>query len=256
MSNITGTHKLRTIAPYMNKRPLIGVTSHEGDSAYRAELDIFTGHVISRLEQAGAAPVLVPLKLQDETLRAIFAHLDGMMFTGGEDIHPERYNDAASAKLDAISLERDRTELMLANWAMRDAKPHFGICRGSQIINVANGGTLYQDVETDQRGATRHAFFPNLPWDLLSHEIKIEEESRLAHIMGKPIIKINSLHHQAVRDVAKNLRAVAYSPDGVIEAIEAPNAPFALGVQWHPEVLKDNPDADALFAAFVEACRK
>jgi putative glutamine amidotransferase len=232
--------------------PLIGITIPPKTAPDRAELDSLLEAIVQGVERAGGLPLLIPLGLNDGTLRGLYGRLDGLLVSGGGDIDPAHYGETRLDGIDGVDAERDRTEMTLVRWLSDSAKPFFGICRGAQVLNVALGGTLYRDV-SDHPGAGRHSYYPDLPYDLRPHEIKIEEESILARAIGQPIVTVNSLHHQAVRDVAPGLKATALAPDGIIEAIELPGRPFVLGVQWHPECLPEAPEMRRLFDSFVAA---
>jgi putative glutamine amidotransferase len=234
------------------RAPLIGITIHPQTAPDREELDILLEGAVNGVERAGGLPLLIPLGLQNETLRKLYSQIDGLLLTGGGDIHPERYGAVLTSHIDGVDAERDRTEFALVDMLVEDDKPFFGICRGTQVVNVGMGGTLYRDV-SEHPNAIKHTYYPDLPNDLRPHEIKIEEDSLLAKVIGQPVLFVNSLHHQAIKDVATGLRITAVAPDGMIEAIEAPERTFGLGVQWHPESLLDAPEMMALFEAFVEA---
>jgi putative glutamine amidotransferase len=232
--------------------PLIGITTHTSTSSDRPTLDLFLAQIIAAVADAGGLPVMIPMDLDTTILRGIFERLDGLLLSGGSDIDPACYGAAPTPLLQDVEPVRDRTELALARWALADYKPVLGICRGLQVLNVAGGGTLYQDI-SEYPGARRHTYYPDYPFDLLAHPIQIAPSSRLAHIVGGTTLKVNSLHHQACQTVAPTLQAVAQAPDGLIEALEAPGHPFALGVQWHPEVLLGLTETRALFRAVVAA---
>jgi len=235
-------------------RPLIGLTTHATTDPDRAELDILLAMIVRGVERAGGLPLIIPFGVDEATLRETYARLEGVLLSGGGDVAPEQYQAELHPRMGGIDRERDRVELALARWATDDATPFFGICRGAQVVNVARGGTLYRDVD-EHPGALRHSYAPQLA--LRPHEVKIEEDSMLARVMGQPILAVNSLHHQTCRVLGRGLRAVAFAPDGLIEAIELPQHqhPFALAVQWHPESLPDAPEQRALFEAFVEAAK-
>lgn len=254
-------------------RPLIGLTLHPPSAPDRAELDLLLGWIAGLVEGAGGLPVYLPPGLSDESLRALYEQLDGVLFSGGGDVDPAQYGAAAGGPVEGVDAERDRVELALARWAVADDKPFFGICRGSQVINVAHGGTLYRDTG-EHPGAERHAYYPDLPYDLRPHPVQVVEGTLLARVLGGsgrpqagppqagrppglPLqIQVNSLHHQACKDIAPALRVAALAPDGLVEAIEAPGHRFGLAVQWHPECLPDDPDMRRLFEAFVDAARQ
>ncbi len=237
--------------------PLIGITIHPNTSPDRAELDELLELIVRAVERAGGLPVLIPLGLSEETLRGLYTQLAGLLLSGGGDIDPAQYGAEWHATIGGVNAERDRAELALARWATADEarRPLFGICRGTQVLNVALGGTLYRDID-EHPGAIRHTY-PTAEYAARRpHEIKIEEESTLARVVGHPVIAVNSLHHQACKDIAPGLAVSARSPDGLVEAVELPHHPFALAVQWHPECLPDGPEQRALFEAFVEAAAK
>jgi putative glutamine amidotransferase len=203
------------------------------------------------LEAVGAAPVILPLALGLETLRAIFDRLDGLFMAGGGDLDPACYTTGAHPKTEGVDPLRDETELTLTRWALEENKPLLGVCRGVQTLNVAAGGTLIQDVGELWPNAIRHQYFPEKPRSYVAHDITTVDGTWLADVLGTTA-HVNSFHHQAVDKIANGFRAAAYAPDGVIEAIEHEGTAFAVGVQWHPESLIDTDHAMyALFEAFV-----
>jgi putative glutamine amidotransferase len=231
--------------------PLIGITVHPDDDADRANLDRLLAMIVDGVERAGGAPVLIPLNLRDETLRALYQRLDGVLFSGGGDMQPELYGSTLHLTMSGVSAERDRVEMSLMRWSVAEVKPLFGICRGAQVMNVVLGGTLYRDI-SEHVGAHKHTYDTVTECRLRAHEIRVEEETRLARLL-QPIVTVNSLHHQAVRDVAPGVAVSARAADGMVEAIELPQHPFALAVQWHPECLLNAPGMLGLFEAFVQA---
>jgi putative glutamine amidotransferase len=207
------------------------------------------------LDRVGGAPILIPPQLDDDSLRAILARLDGLMLAGGVDVHPREYGEAIQDFCGEIDAPRDQVELRLTRAALENHLPVFGICRGIQMLNVAAGGSLYQDIAAQAPGALTHPHQKGEPYNRLTHAVEIDEQSRLARALGVTQMRVNSLHHQSVKQVAPGFRVVARAPDGVIEGIEATNGRFALGVQWHPEWLQDDdPRMLDLFGAFVRAC--
>lgn len=235
--------------------PLIGITIHANDAQHRAALDRLCAQAIQGVANAGGLPVLIPPGLDEPALHGLFERLDGLLFTGGGDIAPAYYGGSASSLVAGVDVDRDSAELALMRWALDSAKPFFGICRGLQILNVACGGSLYQDIG-ECKHAERHTFYPDFPFDMLAHPIEIVPDSQLAHIAGKATLQVNSLHHQACQVVAPGLRVVARARDGMVEAIEVTAHPFGLAVQWHPEALPDAPEMRALFRALVVATRE
>jgi putative glutamine amidotransferase len=209
---------------------------------------------IEAVAAAGGAPVLIPLGLDEETLLTLLSYLDGLILTGGGDIAAEQYDSQHADFIFDVDTDRDRVELFLARQAMTWYKPLLAICRGHQLLNVALGGTLYEDVLEWMPGAIKHDYFGQFPRHHRAHTVAIEPGSRLARMLGRIEADVNSLHHQGVRDLAAGLTAVAHAPDGLIEGVEADNHPFAVGVQWHPEnLISDEPAMLGLFRGLVEA---
>jgi putative glutamine amidotransferase len=234
---------------------IIGVTCSDVQTDSRPKRLGQNVSYLDALTGAGAAPVLVPNLGDLELLRAVYERLDGLLLSGGVDIHPSYYGEPIHEKCGQISSERDETELPLTRWAIQDGKPVLAICRGIQVLNVALGGSLYQDIEAQVPGAEKHDWHATPSRDHLAHSVTVAPETRLAGILSVTYLPVNSMHHQAIKDVAPGLAVVARAPDGIIEAVEAPDHPFALGVQWHPEELATT-DAHAqhLFEALVAAC--
>jgi putative glutamine amidotransferase len=210
--------------------------------------------VVSRV---GGVPWMIPLVADDlDTLRAIYERLDGILLPGGVDMDPHSYGAARHQTLGRIDPARDLVELQLTNWAIEDRKPVLGLCRGVQVINVALGGTLYQDIATELPGAIKHDYFPTQGFDRLhlAHEVAVVPGSRLARELGSPRVAVNSMHHQGIKEVAAGLAPAAIAPDGLIEAVEGPPDHFLIGVQWHPEVFEPSDShTHRLFEAFVAA---
>lgn len=212
------------------------------------------------LTMEGAIPWLVPLLRGDEdTLREIYERADGIFLTGGVDVHPNNYGEEPNELCGKTDMDRDWTELRLIRWALEEQKPVLGVCRGIQVMNVAAGGTLYQDVETQFAGGMKHDFFPpqdGYQRDSIIHDASIKPASRLERILGLPRVEVNSMHHQGIKVLASMFRPTAHAPDGLIEGIEAHDDSFFVGVQWHPEELVDaRPDMRRLFHAFIEEAR-
>jgi putative glutamine amidotransferase len=179
--------------------------------------------------------------------------LTGLLLTGGGDIEPGRYGQTPHATVYDVSSERDALELWATREALARRRPVLAICRGLQVLNVALGGTLVQDIP-DEVGRTIAHSQPT-PRQQATHTVKVDHGSRLADILGAVEVEVNSFHHQAVKDLGTGLRTVATAPDGVVEGLELPDAePLVVGVQWHPEELVAHDDAARnLFAALVRA---
>jgi len=233
--------------------PLIGLTTFRQIDPYgQPQLAIKEAYVRS-LSAAGAAPLFIPLGLTEAALDRILSGLDGVLFTGGGDIHPEHYGSQMHPLVDEIDLDRDRVEIHLVKRVIENGMPFLGICRGLQMINVTLGGTLYEDILDQRPGSLRHQYYPDWPRDYLAHDVRIETNSRLHKIVGHGEAPVNSLHHQGIRQLAPSVRPTAYAPDGVIEAIELSSHPYGLAVQWHPEWLPAHPSMQAIFRDFVAA---
>ena len=199
--------------------------------------------------------MLIPLLADQAALRTIYAHLDGVLLAGGGDIEPARYGDLERhPTLFGLDAAQDEVETTLTRWSLADGRPLLAICRGIQVLNVAVGGTLWQDVprqlpsDVDHPGKDR-------PRSVVNHLVTIEPRSRLAAIVGEEPLGVNSFHHQAIRQLAPGFVVTALAPDGVIEAIESSSSRFALGVQFHPEEMWSVSERLArLFRAFVQEC--
>jgi putative glutamine amidotransferase len=210
---------------------------------------------VRALAAAGCAPVLIPVLDDDERLRAIYDRLDGIVFPGGADIAPHEYGEEPIDNLNIIEAPRDRTELTLARWAFADDLPTLGICRGQQLLNVALGGTLYQDLKHQGVTTVEHSDADGRARSAMIHRVRLDPDSRLAQLIDETNIEVNSLHHQAVKDVAPPLRATGTSDDGVIEALESTDRRFLIAVQWHPEEIDSIPWVRRLFQGFVLAAQ-
>lgn len=240
----------------MLHRPLIGVTMGREKSQRFFGLNLFIMNqtYVRTLEQLGALPVMIPLHMTEASLRGIFERLDGLFLPGGEDIDPANYGAERHDLLGATDKERDRTELLLTRWAVEKGMPVLGVCRGVQMINVACGGSLYQDILSERPDLAKHDYFPpSFERFRISHPIDIEADSLLAHAMGQ-VHEVNSMHHQGIDRIGYGLRVVARADDGLPEALEAPALPYVVGVQWHPEELAKTDQMSAnLFYDFVRA---
>ena len=187
--------------------------------------------------------------------------VDGLMLTGGDDVSPPRYGEAAHATVVEAEPGRDEFEIALVTAARARRLPIFAICRGVQVLNVACGGTLVQDIPSQITGALTHSLPvpPNEPYTA-AHEVWVDKDSLLAKLMRERMVdeslQVNSRHHQSVKGVAPGFSVSATAPDGVIEAIEDPSARFCLGVQWHPENFFRTGEFRALFEGFLEASQK
>jgi putative glutamine amidotransferase len=243
--------------------PVIGVPTQNLQSLGGVPADIPPSWVMSQryiraLTAVGALPWMIPLVGDEpDTVRAIYDELDGVFLPGGADIDPANYGEERHERCDKSDPARDEVELMLVRWSLTDHKPVLGVCRGLQLVNLAAGGTLYQDLSDQMPGAIKHDYLPfdgRYARDYLAHEVTIAEHTRLAEIFGAGALNVNSMHHQGVRQLGKHLVPAAVAPDGLVEGVESDDGSFLVAVQWHPEALVDNcPRTRKLFASFVEA---
>jgi len=208
---------------------------------------------VRALVAAGCAPVLIPLLDDDERLRAIFERLDGIVFAGGVDVAPQEYGEEPIGDLNVVEAPRDRTELTLARWAFADDLPTLGICRGQQVLNVALGGSLWQDLRHQGVTSVDHSDADGRARGALMHRVRLDPDSRLAQLIDETDVEVNSLHHQAVKTVAPQLKVTGTSEDGVIESLESDDRRFLIAVQWHPEEIDMLPWVQRLFAGFARA---
>ena len=210
---------------------------------------------VRALVASGCAPVMIPLLDDDERLRAIYERLDGIVLPGGADVAPEAYGEEPIRDLNVVEAPRDRTELMLARWAFADDLPLLGICRGQQVLNVALSGSLWQDLRHQGVTSVEHSDADGRARTALMHRVRLDPDSRLAQLIDETEIQVNSLHHQAIKTIAPQLRVTGKSDDGVIEAIESPERRFLIAVQWHPEEIDDLPWVRRLFQGFARAAQ-
>jgi putative glutamine amidotransferase len=237
--------------------PLIGVTMSTtpdgapGKNPPRAWLN---NAYFRAVADAGGIPVLLPPHLEGRALDALWSRLDGILLTGGGDVDPARFGEDPHPTVVDVSDARDRLEIEVTERAVHDRRPLLAICRGVQILNVALGGSLYQDIASDIGSTIAHS--QTAPRDQPTHPVKVMGEgTRLGATLGAPEVEVNSMHHQAIKRLGRGLREVAWAPDGIIEGVEIPDAGgLVFGVQWHPEELTaHDPAARNLFRTLVTA---
>jgi putative glutamine amidotransferase len=243
--------------------PIIGITAslkEDADSVaerplgsfVRADLDYVAG-----VAQAGGTPMVLPPII--ETVEEMVRGIDGLLLSGGTDLDPSYYGEEPLPELGVTVAERDAFEMALLERALGRGVPVFGICRGLQLLNVALGGTLYQDLPSQfEDGSIAHRQqMPKWQW---THEVEVDGDSRVAKIMEASGLRVNSYHHQAIKRLADDLVAVAHASDGVIEAVESRNLSerWVVGVQWHAEAMRDveGPEHRNLFEAHVVAAER
>jgi putative glutamine amidotransferase len=231
--------------------PLIGVLTYRNQNLLGFTQFSASEAYTSSLVNAGAIPLLIPLGQPQANLDTLLSHLDGVLFTGGGDIAPEQYGGSPNPLVSDVDSDRDRLEIELVPQIIKIGKPFLGICRGLQVINVALGGSLYEDINAQHPDSLEHQCFPTYPREHLAHSVHLETDSHLADILKADEVQVNSLHHQGIRRLARDLRPTAFAPDGIIEAFELPSYPYGLAVQWHPENLQAHQAMRDLFRSFV-----
>lgn len=200
----------------------------------------------------GALPMVLPYTEKLPVVQEMIRAINGLMLTGGADIDPTLFGEQPEPGLQKVDPKRDRFEMMLIQEALKEDLPILAICRGNQMLNVAAGGTLQQDLFSRDNVLQHHQ---NAPRDHESHFVKVYDQTKLLEIVGSEQLKVNSFHHQAVKDPAPGFRISAVASDGVTEAIESDNHRFVIGVQWHPgDLAEKDAHAEKLFRAFVNAC--
>ncbi|HEX5727562.1 MAG TPA: gamma-glutamyl-gamma-aminobutyrate hydrolase family protein [Longimicrobiaceae bacterium] len=246
----------------MQQRPVIGIATQTLQSIDRIPEDLPPSWIMNQryfhaCTAVGAVPWMIPLLDDDSgTLREIYDRLDGIFLAGGVDMDPASYGAERHELCGRTDPPRDVVELALARWAREDRKPVFGVCRGMQVINVAAGGALLQDCSLHP-GAVKHDYFPGAGWarDHLAHEVRLAASSRLHAAFGTDVAMVNSMHHQGLGRLGEGLAETAWSPDGLVEAVEGTDPEhFLVGVQWHPEMLMEaHAGTRKLFEDFIEA---
>ena len=246
----------------MASRPIIGIPTQtlEEIPDQLPRCWVMSQQYVRVLVAAGAIPWIIPLIQEDSaTLRGIYDRLDGVFLPGGVDLDPSAYHEDPNDLCGRTDPARDEIELTLTRWALEDKKPLLAVCRGIQVLNVAAGGTIHQDLAAQLPGAIKHDYFPRrgqYTRDLLVHDVTLTKDSRLETLLGAPSVEVNSMHHQGIKELAGALRPTAFAPDGLIEGLESQNGHFLVGVQWHPEALVErDPRMGRLFSAFIDASR-
>ena len=203
------------------------------------------------IKAAGGIPVILPLEMAEEDVDRIVKTCDGFLFTGGQDITPKLYGAKDTLSI-APSPERDKLETLLLSKALQSDKAILGICRGLQFINVFLGGTLWQDLPSQHPSDIVHR--QSKPYNAPTHKVGLNGDLRT--LLGKDTIEVNTLHHQAIKDLSSDLVPMAIAPDSIIEAARMENKRFVWAVQWHPEYMfKTDPDSLALFSHFIHQCK-
>jgi len=231
--------------------PLIGITSR---TISRTSAEFVVGqNYTDAILRAGGAPVLLPGIADKAYCEKILSAIDGLIISGGDDMDPAFYGEEPHPKLGLVDVQKGNFEFMLTRMALRKNIPILGICGGIQMLNVAAGGTLYQDIPSQTGSGIKHS--QELTKSVPSHYVAIEKNTRLHKILGMVKLRVNSTHHQAVKDLAKDFVVAARAADGIVEAIEMQVKRFVIGVQWHPESLAaEHPVFQKVFDTFIKEC--
>lgn len=239
-------------------RPLIAVTSSiTPESGGRPERATLNASYLRAIDRAGGLPLLIAPQFGVHTIEALMATARGLVLTGGGDVSPELYGEKPHPASAGVSRERDAMELEALRVALERGLPVLAICRGMQVLNVAMGGSLYQDLPTQCPSPINHAQTNDgtTPRDAVTHDATLAEGSRLSTVLGGTVVGVNSMHHQGIREPGDGIVVTAITSDGVIEGVEMPGERWVLGVQWHPEELVDSQEhARRLFDTFMAVC--
>ena len=247
----TGPHIKKSRASSLPK-PVIGITSDFNPRDREEPTYFLRARYVSAIEELGGIPLILPITQEPKVLQTLLKRIDGLLITGsGPDLDPKLYGETKRFKFKLMSPQRAAFELKIARMAVEQDLPVLGVCGGMQVLNVAFGGTLIQDIASEIKGALVHqqkatAVKP-------SHEVRVTDGTQLSKIIQKPVIHVNSSHHQAIKSLGLGLVVNAIAPDGVIEGLEHPQRDFALGVQWHPEFLyRQDEHHHRIFEAFLQ----
>lgn len=242
-------------------KPIIGITCSMAQYIYSMTMENtpqlqhrMNDTYVNAVLAAGGIPVILPNYEDISVIPELAEGLDGLLLSGGNDIDPAVFGERATAHLGTVTPRRDAFELALARYVLKETgKPVLGICRGIQVLNVAMGGSLHIDLTEDGKQAHTLAMYPR---SAVTHDVRIAENTRMERIMEGTAGRVNSFHHQAVKDLAEGFVVSAWSePDGVVEAMELPGDRYVVGVQWHPEELVHRTESRNLFTSFVDAAK-
>lgn len=249
-------------------KPIIGICADYfsglselfGSLGSKLDWQLTTNDYIKAIEKAGGIPVIIPVYNNENNINNIIDMVDGVLFAGGNDIHPKHYGELMGSKIGPINPGRDKHELNLVkNIIDKSEMPVFGICRGYQLLNVACGGRLYQDLygvplELKNNLDINHSMYGSPKYNPV-HKVAVNENSKFYRILNKKTLEVNSYHHQAIKEVADIFDVAITAPDGVVEAIELKGDRFVMGTQWHPEMMVEHYGEQlSIFKAFVDAC--
>lgn len=240
-------------------RPVIGIVAAQYERKHGGVVAGVSTSYVRAVEAGGGIPLLIHLSDDQQVIDTLYGMCAALLFHGGGDIDPAHFGRPTHPRCGTPDPLRDRVELALARRALADGTPLLGICRGIQLLNVAMGGTLYQDIPSELPGALDHYASRNAEGrNLMPHTIAISPDSWLAEQLGATEVPVNTFHHQALCDIAPGLRITALAPDGIVEAVEGTGPSFIVGVQSHPEDLWDSaePRWARFFAGFVNVARR
>lgn len=235
-----------------NKRPLIGVTPLYDNEQDRWWMQL---PYMRHIEINGGIPVMIQPTENLDTLEESLKYFDGILLTGGQDVHPAYYGEKILPECGYIAKMRDEIDCFVAKRAMELDMPIFGICRGMQVINACLGGALFQDIPSQIGIAVNHR--PGLPKpDDTAHTVTFKKGNPMTKLLGREVFNVNSFHHQSVKTPAPGIEITAASPDGVAEALIHKEKRYVWGVQWHPERFADDDFlSKTLFTSFIDACK-
>jgi putative glutamine amidotransferase len=239
--------------------PLIAVSTSVTVDKYPERAYVNAAY-LDAVQRAGGIPVPLPPQLERDARAEILKHVSGVLLTGGGDVDSARFGEAPHPTTSEVSGARDALEIDLTEWALARRAPLLAVCRGIQVLNVALGGSLYQDIPSEPGSPIDHgqAGLQGKARNVAVHQVKVRDGSRLATILGAVEVDVNSFHHQAIKRLGRGLAEVAWAPDSIIEGVELIDpAQFVVGVQWHPEELvAQDRAAFNLFAALVARARE
>ena len=231
------------------KKPIIGIVPLFDE--YKDSYWMLPGYMLS-IEKCGGIPIMLPLTTNKGNIKELTKYCDGFLFSGGHDVNPNLYKEEKSNKCHNICVERDEMETILFEEIIKEDKPLLAICRGIQIINVLLGGSLYQDLQT-QKGLNH---VQKSPYDINFHKVDIIKDTPLYNLLNLNEIGVNSYHHQAIKDLAVNLKPMAVSKDGLIEGVYLEDKKFVWGLQWHPEFNYEKEETSIkIIKEFINKCK-